>query len=363
MAAEDFRLFSLLPGELRDQIWDHSVRPQGIRGVQYFSIFPYDDIPEAFSRHLIPPAKIFQLELFGPPRPEDAESLPSWNLNRSTYSIDGGLWTACKESRAAMHRRYKPERWSQFYDSQRSNSHQESLWRSHPIITGGGRFADMPATFLVNSDKGHQYFTLLPAKDLIYIQGMPSSLDGLENLYEYMPFSSPSYGFGGIRHLAIELDPLCTIEELSQYERSWYDGSDNDIPECRRQFYDQLVMVVRDERGDFAGVTVWLVDPRLRSRNTEISAASQNSVKKTSERIVFKANGCKYHEVPRGILQDNLPYYDAETEDQPDFSSVWDFAFELEEAAARIHAIEERIEDYEVWGMHEFKFLVCEKDE
>ncbi|KAF4896548.1 hypothetical protein CGCF415_v005794 [Colletotrichum fructicola] len=34
MAGGSFSSFSLLPGEIRDQIWDFSTRPTGARGVQ-----------------------------------------------------------------------------------------------------------------------------------------------------------------------------------------------------------------------------------------------------------------------------------------------------------------------------------------
>ncbi|KAK2007726.1 hypothetical protein LZ32DRAFT_43909 [Colletotrichum eremochloae] len=363
MAANEFHLFSLLPGELRDQIWDQSVRPYGIRGVQYFSVFSYfaeDTAPESFRRHLIPPTKNNQLVLIGPPKPENTESLPSWNLNQSTYSIDGGLWTACKESRAAMARRYKPERWSQFYDRQRN---RRKSWASKPStcdetywITDNGKYDDMPATFLVNSDKGHQYFTLMPAQDLIYIQGLPCAIWGVKGFRESMPFSSPWYGFGGFCHLAIEFDPLCTLEELDRYERSWYHGSDHGIPDVRWSFYSELIRIMREDSGY---VTVWLVDPRLRLRNTEIPAVSQNSVKEASGRIIFEANGCKYHEVEEW---DSSCDYDAETADQPGFLSVWDFVYEVREVAYRMHAYEEEV-DYEVPVMNEVEFLVCEKDE
>ncbi|KDN62603.1 hypothetical protein CSUB01_05491 [Colletotrichum sublineola] len=160
MATKEFHLFSLLPGELREQIWDHSVRPHGSRGVQYFSVFPEWDIDEEFSRHLIP-----------------------------------------MESRAAMHRRYKPEQWSRFYEDQRRS---EEEWSSD-VVTHP-QYYDMPATFLVNSDNSHQYFTLLPAQDLIVIQGYHSVPD-MQKLPTLMPFGSPRCGFGGISHIGIEFDP------------------------------------------------------------------------------------------------------------------------------------------------------------
>ncbi|KAK1964081.1 hypothetical protein LY78DRAFT_704696 [Colletotrichum sublineola] len=307
MATKEFHLFSLLPGELREQIWDHSVRPHGSRGVQYFSVFPEWDIDEEFSRHLIPMTR------------------PSWNQNRSTYAIDGGLWTACKESRAAMHRRYKPEQWT---------------------------------TFLVNSDNSHQYFTLLPAQDLIVIQGYHSVPD-MQKFPTLMPFGSPRCGFGGISHIGIAFDPSWTLEELHLYEM-WEWTHDCNLPGYRWATYNGLISAIRDHWCSFFCASIWLVDPRLRRRNTETPTASQNSAKEASEQIVFEGNGCKYYEV-----SGSTSYYDAETADQPGFLSIWDFAYEVEEAAARIEACEEGIDlaTDDIRTLHEFKYLVCEKDE
>ncbi|KAK1961528.1 hypothetical protein LY78DRAFT_662036 [Colletotrichum sublineola] len=114
MAANEFHLFSLLPGELRDQMC----------GINQFvpMVFAAFNISPSFPTSLktVPPSpfaatsslrrKNDQLVLIGPPKPENTESLPSWNLNQSTYSIDGGLWTACEESRAAMARRYSKKK-------------------------------------------------------------------------------------------------------------------------------------------------------------------------------------------------------------------------------------------------------------
>ncbi|KAK2015917.1 hypothetical protein LZ32DRAFT_645409 [Colletotrichum eremochloae] len=230
MATKEFHLFSLLPGEVRNQIWDYSVRPHSIGGVQYFSVFPDDQIPDKFSRHLIPKIHKFQFDVIGPPISEDAESTPSWNLNRSTYSIDGGLWTACKDSRAAMHRRYEPERWSELYDNQR-NGVGRDYWEDY--ITRVQNYYNVPATFLVNSDSGHQYFTLLPAQDLIIIRGYPSVPD-MNHILNYIPFTSPLYGFG---------------------------------------------------------------DPRLQRGNTKTLAAIQNLAREALEEVLFEGNGYKYYQI------------------------------------------------------------------
>lgn len=107
-----FHYFSLLPGELRNMIWDratrlcfaglsssymHCVRP---------SLVPTSTLVHAHNGHRgiqIGP----QTSFYDPHRLRDYDveleddSLPA-------YRIDCGLWAACKESRAAMLRRYLP---------------------------------------------------------------------------------------------------------------------------------------------------------------------------------------------------------------------------------------------------------------
>ncbi|KAK1989826.1 hypothetical protein LX36DRAFT_664853, partial [Colletotrichum falcatum] len=290
MAALEFYPFPLLPGELRDHIWDHSVRPHGFRGVQYFSIFHEEKIPNDYACNLAPRILKHQYHFIGAPLPENVESRPSWNRNRSTYAIDGGLWTACKESRAAMHRRYRPERWSELFDRERSRAKITATRGSRIVCaewfaTNPKKYYHVPATFVVNSDSGYQHFTVLPAQDLIYLQGYPSWESKLYFLRDFMPFSSPRHGFGGFNHLALEFDPSWTIEELSRYERSCVMREEHNLDRSHYDACEALVEAVRNE--PYQHATIWLVDPRLRYRNVQIPEAYQNLLKKKLEGNVF----------------------------------------------------------------------------
>ncbi|KAF4883967.1 hypothetical protein CGCF415_v015699 [Colletotrichum fructicola] len=126
MFGGNFSLFPLLPGEIRDQIWDLSTRPIGSRGVHYFSVLDIREnitsIPHAIRRHVISSTSKHQRQILAVPSLANETSCPSWfDGNQSTYAIDGGLWTACKESRAAMCRRYKPEDWVDLWRKQREH--------------------------------------------------------------------------------------------------------------------------------------------------------------------------------------------------------------------------------------------------
>ncbi|KAF6835981.1 hypothetical protein CMUS01_05576 [Colletotrichum musicola] len=103
--------FLNLPGELRNQIWDDAAnaRPANAGGVHRFSIFYTHNIPDQFKNHtVVTRANAFDTAL-GPPFAANAANPDPWNDPQSTYSIDAGLWTACRESRAAMLRRHGNE--------------------------------------------------------------------------------------------------------------------------------------------------------------------------------------------------------------------------------------------------------------
>ncbi|KZL79446.1 hypothetical protein CI238_01292 [Colletotrichum incanum] len=317
MAHNTFHLFSLLPGELRDQIWDFTVRPQGFRGVQYFSLFGRDEIPEKYKDHLIKPWKKSQWQILGAPLPANETPSPSWNNNPSTYAIDGGLWVACKEFRAAMHRRYKPESWVDFYRRQREGMN----WWADRHMAKYEKDNDIPFTFAVDVDSRSQFFTILPAKDLIYIQSQLTAVE-LPFLWHHMPRTLNFIDvrrFGGYRTAQL---------------------------------------------GDQVDCIVWLVDHRLRRKCTALNEQTMHVVPESfwkSEQIVFHGNGCKYYAVPEsyGYL---FFGYDEETQEDGGVEPVSDFIYHLVGIGTRQEAIEDRIDEEEVRPLNEFGVLVCERD-
>ncbi|KAK0643711.1 hypothetical protein B0T16DRAFT_188102 [Cercophora newfieldiana] len=90
--ATEFHPFPMLPGELRDMIWDRAVRPDK-PGVHFFA---QNGSPRLVGRRVAP---------------KGCQEHPARTLNRkditpSTYLWDGGLWTACRESYLAMKRAF-----------------------------------------------------------------------------------------------------------------------------------------------------------------------------------------------------------------------------------------------------------------
>ncbi|KAE9566479.1 hypothetical protein CGCF415_v005965 [Colletotrichum fructicola] len=112
MATQTFHQFPMLPGEMRDQIWDLAVRQPGYRGVHIFTYIDENNYRDhrptsnTFPRHLA--KKMGDDRRFvGAPTPANDTAPHSWTAgNPSTYVVDGGVLTACKESYMAMCRRY-----------------------------------------------------------------------------------------------------------------------------------------------------------------------------------------------------------------------------------------------------------------
>ncbi|KAF5680241.1 hypothetical protein FDENT_8444 [Fusarium denticulatum] len=103
----EFKRFAERPKELRDRIWSFAGRDDR-PGVHIFG--QYDKTKENTSK-----SRFLRYD----DRTSESWAAPSWrryyqNFNEdrsdeniSTYLIDGGLWTACHESRLIMEKRFK----------------------------------------------------------------------------------------------------------------------------------------------------------------------------------------------------------------------------------------------------------------
>ncbi|KAF9875127.1 hypothetical protein CkaCkLH20_07393 [Colletotrichum karsti] len=277
----------------------------------------------------------------------------------STYAIDGGLWTACKESRAAMYRRYDPVRWASFYSRQREKGRPDH--ESRISRYDSDKYSQMPATFVVEDDReGLRNFTVLPIYDLIFIQPWRVS-PHLAYLDLDMPFSCPQYGFGGVRHLALDFDPTWSTDELQTYQKTWEDPEvDAELDPARWGIYNALVEAMQATLR-LSDTTIWLVDPRLYRKSTVLTEKDSKEVfgvgrSWEKEQLVFHASDCRYYAMPDQATSELCGYGD-ETLD-----TVWNFIYELQDIAARQYALDERVpedEVNEVWT--ELGVLVREK--
>ncbi|KAF5592884.1 hypothetical protein FPCIR_5567 [Fusarium pseudocircinatum] len=209
----EFKRFSELPIELRDQIWSVAIRDDR-PGVHIFGQY---DKTKRFARgsRFLRSGDVVS----------DTWAVPSWHRyfenfnedrsdeNISTYLIDDGLWTACQESRLIMEKRY---------EQSKRKRHDEDTGRRYDSTkevfkkATTGCFAGTPL----------QLMTVFPHRDLFVLQcndleNVNWSLLGLE-----ASMATSAEGFDGVRHVALEYDPkwwseahsrttpLCLIEDV-----------------------------------------------------------------------------------------------------------------------------------------------------
>ncbi|KAF4982952.1 hypothetical protein FZEAL_1522 [Fusarium zealandicum] len=117
--------------------------------------------------------------------------------SQSAYLIDGGLWTACKESRLVMEQQFECQKW----DSERRDS-----IRNH---RGWQRFTErMPATGYFATDDPHKhYFTVFPHQDLFLLHYEDLKNTPWNKINWDIPIGSTLRGFGGLRNLALIYNP------------------------------------------------------------------------------------------------------------------------------------------------------------
>lgn len=307
-----FHPFPRLPWELRNEIWKFSIRPRDLPGAHVFCVEERGLEDTKYKENDVHCARISLEPHFD--EPDDTflhNAVPARTMssgptgNPSLYLVDGGLWTACRESRAAMERAFKhqlwdPKRWA--YPHYRAM--QRIAWRRSrdfyipsspaPIEPSPSRSPSpeyppypyvgldthlVPATgfFLSTSSsasfspategtgKAEQptaesktfphYFTVLPHQDLFIIRPSAWSPDSNDSYWQKLelgfPLWSPKmgfYGFGERNGLAIEFDPIWSKESKTHISEMIYDA----------------VMHFADNG---AVQTLWLIDYRLKPKD------------------------------------------------------------------------------------------------
>lgn len=171
----EFHRFDELPRELRDQIWDLTIRDEA-PGVHFFTAH---DLLSGLSHFTLPDKVdgskqvkhrdkqgISDENSFVPctlSAPRHRNGGPQkWNsYNLSAYLQDSGLWTACWESRLRMLRRYRPE--------QTSSQHLRTAEEIREFFTST---FDTNVTLRILGDHAQetQYITINPIVDLLCLQ-------------------------------------------------------------------------------------------------------------------------------------------------------------------------------------------------
>ncbi|KAH8686540.1 hypothetical protein BGZ61DRAFT_454608 [Ilyonectria robusta] len=310
MEGTSFRLFRDLPPEIQDAIWDAAVRPATKSHVHSFIIadhhcqtFDSVSVPGFFLRFGAY-GKVnggFKLAV-----PHDD---PNSGPNSSVYLSDSGLWMACKQSRAAMNRRFPMNEW---WSEIPGKGQPERKARAGECF---GQQNVAHTTSYIDSNAQVRHITIQPVEDLFYFS--PLQLDSINWFHHYafndVPLidyrgyntASPASSFLGL-HVALDYDPLM-LETLA--------GRTVNCPHRRVTFSTTSIVDMVDVFHESAARTIWFIDHRLRrlegtlendaktdahSRMGLLTASASISLGDTQDgRRVFYSNDCVFTEVQR----------------------------------------------------------------
>ncbi|KAK6215073.1 hypothetical protein QIS74_08092 [Colletotrichum tabaci] len=339
MTTRTFHGFPLLPGEVRNQIWDLAVRPAHFRGVHYFSILELElqEASETFASQLIWGDAYNSLGATWL-TDDGLSSLGRAPSNPSTYAIDWGLWTACKESRSFMCHRYGVAKWADFLRRQQEkeerDQQQKELRREKP----GSE--EIPATFALKNEDFFHSLALFPRYDLIALQ-----LNGNYWLFgmalRRLALRPRILDLTDIYHIAIEFDPSWSVNELEQYQREVegeIEGEEDRLDPKLYDTYDNLVDIRR--RGILKKTTLWFIDNSLRCKAAVVDEGCTELGPRPSAQFVFEGQDYRYFGMPYYSIMD-LCEYDEEVKGEND--SVY-FLSTLEEIALKQEAVDMRLD-------------------
>ncbi|KAI2611815.1 hypothetical protein GGR54DRAFT_339975 [Hypoxylon sp. NC1633] len=322
-----FHPFLRLPRELRDRIWDMAIRPDQ-PGAHFFSIVadfdPDNESSERAQEHLMEINEktvlnqLLYLKVGAPGFSSSDPNEVSWTIdNPSQYLFDSGLWTACKDSRDRIQRKF-----DRFYTIK--GSANNPFWSPpdwYPIS-----FEDVSATGCFRSEAGLQHFNVCPHKDLICLQLRGWTKEPMYNSWSSLfcqirgqiPFLDSKWDFLGPFNLALEFNP------------EWCGFNTR----AKREFADIIYSL------DLDGDTLWLIDYRIRRRGHHIISWSSETCMREEDferertggrfghRQVFHATDRVFVEVrgPEDVwyVTDSSTAFD--TTEGNEESSVWSFA-------------------------------------
>ncbi|EXA35828.1 hypothetical protein FOVG_12954 [Fusarium oxysporum f. sp. pisi HDV247] len=263
-----FKRFAELPRELRDQIWSMAIRDDR-PGVHIFGQYDGENDNGNEDRSLT-----------RGDWPSNTWAAPSWrwyfeNLNKdrsdeniSTYLIDGGLWTACHESRLVMEKRFEQSKRSIYRRPDSGRAREEELFKKATT----GYFYGSPLHCV----------TVFPHRDLFVLQAEDLSKVDWGWLAFEAALASPKEDFGGVRHIAIE------------YDEKWW----KEILESEYISDAPSIWALIDAAFELSGViyTLWILDRSLR-RKKDASALKEKKGKSYFSTDIFYASDRKFVEV------------------------------------------------------------------
>ncbi|KAF4972962.1 hypothetical protein FZEAL_9462 [Fusarium zealandicum] len=305
MALNHFYLFPNLPTEIQALIWDTAVRPvPGRRHVQRFTITDHYFNPA--NRPYPVSGPILRFGRQGAPVTGWSLVVPRDDLdgspNDSVYALDSGLWSASRDSRAALERRFRKNEWW---------SDLECLNHPKRLATSGvyfGQNAQTQTASYIDTDGEVRHITIAPGQDLIHLDARyMSSVDWFHHYagdsvplldYRALPNQVPKPSFLGL-DIAVDYDPTMLDTVGGKH-----------VHICRKDLgmYSMSLVDMVDVLHESAGRTIWFIDYRLRSSalplaepssNSQDSAGPRPSPKLKSPRVKFHSGSSVLIEVTR----------------------------------------------------------------
>ncbi len=181
--------------------------------------------------------------------------------------IDRGLWTACRESREVIARRFRVAEWDMERDAwiYRENLDEEPL--------------DAPATASFMSDGEQQCCLTYPKTDLFLLRPFNATTTDWRGLDSEVHIFNETQRFH-VGHVAINYDPEWYAQLISGYKSVWSDGA---IGWAMRAATDHLEWAEN----------LWFVDYRIRRSPDGVQPMVEG-------RRQFHGNGCRLTEVRDG---------------------------------------------------------------
>ncbi|RSL57496.1 hypothetical protein CEP54_008280 [Fusarium duplospermum] len=233
-----FHRFIHLPWDIREQIWKFALRPS-FPGAHIFKLYEADPHGRHGSRRLAVPDSKENSSI------ENRDVHVTQNMdNPSTYLTDGGLWTACKESRHVIQRHFGLSKWRSLHDKDT---------RSFQAI----QRLDMPATGYFTG-KDPYFFTIFPNRDLFILQPQEISMIEAGDLSWHTRIGAPWQGFDGFKHIALE------------YNQDWEDMC-FDFSRPLNQAYMKAIIALGFHA---VGDKLWFIDYTLRRRHEVVAERS-----------------------------------------------------------------------------------------
>lgn len=276
MAAQAFGVFPYLPRELQDIVWKQAAASRSKELIKpaahFFTVFNVNEDDMSSVQQLV--GGNHSLYRLAEPRHNLS---PRGDL--SAYLVDGGLWTACKNSRRAMEKRYEVAEWRVQMAHCKSLDVSKNMvewWKWRRVVEAA------PATrYLHSTNQGDRFFTVRPGSDLIVLQPMDWMTMDLSNLGRDYAAMFGGFKTGSwVRHIAFEFDP------------SWPVNIDPRNPPADgpyRAVLDALQQAVA--LGGLPAHNIWLIDYGIQRRTRS------DPVHANQPRIVFYGNRCRFTEV------------------------------------------------------------------